>query len=668
MPGVTPNLPHGLPPEPQVRGVVFLAFTEALHNLHLLADEDMQRFIQDVHYNGWYPFAKQQQVFDLIEARYPLSGPIMEKVGMGFINTIYSFQEWRHLFDTGIGFLKTNEASKLYYNFVQGHPQDIGSFTLIDLRAAEGKAVLHSTTPFSKDMERGILLRGLQLTRSFDYIDVDNAQDERIYHIEFLSATQHPTTPVSTIAASDFVGATHLTASRSLAGAELQKVFWRYKQLAKNLERQQAFWESTNETLVKAFVHLRAQERELQDKNRQLAQAHAASEMLKAGVVDAVPDALITINDASEIVEFSAGAEQIFGYRRADVLGRPISAVIIPPHLRERHWQGMQRYLTTGQATLLGRRVEIEAMRADGSLFPVELTIAAVHLASQRVFTAYVRDITERQRMERALRDSEQRFRGLAEVHPVPVCIVDVEKETFLYVSPCLAQLVGCAVEDLLTRHPGTLFADPTEREVLRLQLRTTGAIEGYEFTLCRADGCPRPGRAVQALALRSNAVRMLSLLPMRRPPPRNLHDVDESRRLPQTLQGRTGSLAPGSYLLPWLSSGTRAAATSVTFLAPSGVKSREGAQEFTVSHARGQEGLAIRLPLHSAVALDFADRELPPRGAGQGSQIELDLLAESLIEHPANGQVIVNALLNVRLTEILRQCRDHQGVEFGVL
>jgi PAS domain S-box-containing protein len=90
-------------------------------------------------------------------------------------------------------------------------------------------------------------------------------------------------------------------------------------------------------------VHLRAQERELQDKNRQLAQAHAASEMLKAEIVDAVPDALITIHDASEIIEFSAGAEQIFGYRRADVLGRSISETIIPPHLRERHRQGMQR-------------------------------------------------------------------------------------------------------------------------------------------------------------------------------------------------------------------------------------------------------------------------------------------------------------------------------------
>jgi hypothetical protein len=219
----TLNLPHGLPPEPQVRGVVFLAFTEALYNLHLLADEDMQRFIQDVHYNGWYPFAKQKQVFDLIEERYPLSGPIMEKVGMGFINTIYSFQEWRHLFDTGVGFLKTNEASKLYYNFVQGHPQDIGSFMLIDLHATEGKAVLHSTTPFSKDLERGILLRGLQLTRSFDYIDVDNSQDERIYHIEFLSATAHLTAPLSPLAASDFVEATRLTAGWSLTGTELQK-------------------------------------------------------------------------------------------------------------------------------------------------------------------------------------------------------------------------------------------------------------------------------------------------------------------------------------------------------------------------------------------------------------------------------------------------------------
>ena len=72
----------------------------------------------------------------------------------------------------------------------------------------------------------------------------------------------------------------------------------------------------------------------------------------------------------------------------------------------------MQRYLTTGQATLLGRRVEIEAMRADGSLFPVELTIAAVHLASQRVFTAYVRDITERQQMERALRRQRTTLSG----------------------------------------------------------------------------------------------------------------------------------------------------------------------------------------------------------------------------------------------------------------
>ena len=71
MTSATLELPHGLPPEPQVRGVVFLAFTEALYNLHLLADEDMQRFIQDVHYNGWYPFAKQKQVFDLIEERYP---------------------------------------------------------------------------------------------------------------------------------------------------------------------------------------------------------------------------------------------------------------------------------------------------------------------------------------------------------------------------------------------------------------------------------------------------------------------------------------------------------------------------------------------------------------------------------------------------------------------
>jgi PAS domain S-box-containing protein len=481
-----------MPSAPQVRGVVFLAFTEAFRNLNLLAAEDVNTLISGMHYNGWYPLARLQQIFTLIEATYATPRPILEKVGMEFINTLYHFRDWRHLFASGIDFLKTHVDSKMYYNFIQGDPQRIGSIVLVSLEEAAGRAIMHSTTPFSKDFERGVFLRGLQLTRSFDYVQVDNTQDTRIYHIEFLRAAPHAQTPLSTIAAQDFLGATQVTDNRLLAGPELQKVFWHYKQLQQELARQQEFWEATNTTLVQAFLQLRAQERTLHEQTVQLAQAHATSEMLKAGVIDAVPDAIITINEASEIVEFNTGAAQIFGYQRADVLGRVVTDVLIPSYLHQCYQEWMQRYLATGESSILGRRVETEAMHADGHLFPIELTITEVRLATRRVFTAYIRDITERQHMERALRDSEQRFRSLAEVHPVPLGIVSLESGRFLYVSPGLAGLVGCRVEELLGREPG-IFADPGEREAMREKLRTMGAVDVFEFTLRKADGSTIP-------------------------------------------------------------------------------------------------------------------------------------------------------------------------------
>ena len=102
----------------------------------------------------------------------------------------------------------------------------------------------------------------------------------------------------------------------------------------------------------------------------------------------------------------------MFGYRKEDVIGHQMADLIIPPRYRERHRQGMKRYLATGEAHVLGRKIEIEAMRSDGSEFPVELAIVRVPLPGPAFFTAYIRDLTERKRLEadqaRLLRDSEE--------------------------------------------------------------------------------------------------------------------------------------------------------------------------------------------------------------------------------------------------------------------
>ena len=121
-------------------------------------------------------------------------------------------------------------------------------------------------------------------------------------------------------------------------------------------------------------------------------------------------DAVVTIDADGRILMFNHAAESTFGHREEDALGRDVADLIIPPSLRERHRTAMARLLATGERTILNRRVEVTGMRSDGSEFPVELTVTSVPLDGPPVFTAYLRDITERRRAEQALLESRARI------------------------------------------------------------------------------------------------------------------------------------------------------------------------------------------------------------------------------------------------------------------
>ena len=124
-------------------------------------------------------------------------------------------------------------------------------------------------------------------------------------------------------------------------------------------------------------------------------------------MLDAALDGVVMIDHRGAIIEFNPAAERIFGYEREAVVGRQMVDLIVPPAYRAAHSAGFQRYLATGESTVLGRRIEIRAMRADGSEFPLELSIAAVDVGGEPVFTAYVRDISDQHRREAALLESE---------------------------------------------------------------------------------------------------------------------------------------------------------------------------------------------------------------------------------------------------------------------
>ena len=124
------------------------------------------------------------------------------------------------------------------------------------------------------------------------------------------------------------------------------------------------------------------------------------SEVRKAAILETALDCIIAIDGNSHISEWNPAAEKTFGHARADVLGRPLPEVIIPLALREAHYQGLQRYLETGEGPVLGQRIEVPALHADGHEFPVELAITRIKGDGPPMFSAYLRDITVRKQAE----------------------------------------------------------------------------------------------------------------------------------------------------------------------------------------------------------------------------------------------------------------------------
>jgi PAS domain S-box-containing protein len=128
------------------------------------------------------------------------------------------------------------------------------------------------------------------------------------------------------------------------------------------------------------------------------------SEARKRGVLDSALDAIITIDYRGLIVEFNPAAEKMFGWSRREAIGKALVDTIIPPTLKEKHRQGLIHYLATGEGPVLNKRLEMHGLRADGTEFPVELTVTPIPFPGPPMFTGYIRDITERKRLENELR------------------------------------------------------------------------------------------------------------------------------------------------------------------------------------------------------------------------------------------------------------------------
>ena len=123
--------------------------------------------------------------------------------------------------------------------------------------------------------------------------------------------------------------------------------------------------------------------------------------VINRAILDTALDCIISMDQRGLILEFNPAAERVFGFSRSEAIGRELAELIVPPALRERHRRGLSHYLATGEGPVLGRRIEINALRRDGSEILVELAITAFKVEGIPVFTAYLRDITERVQTEK---------------------------------------------------------------------------------------------------------------------------------------------------------------------------------------------------------------------------------------------------------------------------
>lgn len=120
-------------------------------------------------------------------------------------------------------------------------------------------------------------------------------------------------------------------------------------------------------------------------------------------VIDGALDAIVSINDAGEVLEFNPAAERIFGYTKEQVLGKPMSEMIIPAHLRKFHDDGHRRYVSTDEKHMFNQRIEITGMRADGSEFPVELTLVSLKEEGLPLVTGFMRDISVQKKAQQEI-------------------------------------------------------------------------------------------------------------------------------------------------------------------------------------------------------------------------------------------------------------------------
>ncbi|MBI4002874.1 MAG: PAS domain S-box protein, partial [Nitrospira defluvii] len=177
-----------------------------------------------------------------------------------------------------------------------------------------------------------------------------------------------------------------------------------------------------------------------------------ASEEKIRSVFESAIEGIIVIDDHGLIENVNPALLTLLGYKEQDLLGRNIK-MLMPSPYRDQHDCFLATYLITGQRSIIGSVREVQVLRKNGALLDVHLSVSEMLVGTSRKYTGMLHDISERKRMEQALRESEERFRQLAEHIDAVFWLTSADKHQMLYVSP--------AFETIWGRSRDALYANP---------------------------------------------------------------------------------------------------------------------------------------------------------------------------------------------------------------
>ncbi len=286
---------------------------------------------------------------------------------------------------------------------------------------------------------------------------------------------QYITSPNET---SRFVAIVRDITERKRNEAELQKA---HADLEIKVAERTATLSEANKTLRKEITERKKAEEEVHQSKKKLQQ-----------ITTSVNEAIIMADEEGKVLFCNPAAERMFGYSCKELSGKKLSEYIIPEHYRGEHNNGFARFKTTGQGGVIGKTVELEGLRKNGEIFPIELALSSIKHGEYWHAIGTIRDITTRKKAENELRESENRYRNMLENMQLVAVILDPDGH-ITFANDFLLELTGWTREETIGKDWFETFIPLETRDTFRQAFMETITLSEipthYENEIISRDG-----------------------------------------------------------------------------------------------------------------------------------------------------------------------------------